>query len=143
MPATLFEATSRLAPTTPLSAAERRARAEHDGRLASLRRVVSPEPVLTPEIVKLARAVADSHAGTLADVLARPAEPAARVEGLIPWEASVLIVAQRVSTILDADKIVVLDNGRIVGVGTHRELLASCTTYREIAQSQLTAEELA
>ena len=57
--------------------------------------------------------------------------------------ATVLIVAQRVSTIMNAERIVVLDEGKIVGIGTHRELLQSCETYREIAQSQLSAEELA
>lgn len=57
--------------------------------------------------------------------------------------ATVLIVAQRVSTIMHAEQIVVLDNGRIAGIGTHEELLKSCTTYREIAQSQLSKEELA
>ncbi|MBW3082567.1 ABC transporter ATP-binding protein [Bifidobacterium phasiani] len=54
-----------------------------------------------------------------------------------------LIVAQRVGTIMDADLIVVLDDGRVVGEGTHRELLDSCPVYRQIAESQLTPEELA
>ena len=53
-----------------------------------------------------------------------------------------VIVAQRISTILHADKIVVLDDGRIVGQGTHGELMKSCEEYREIAMSQLSAEEL-
>jgi ABC-type multidrug transport system fused ATPase/permease subunit len=53
-----------------------------------------------------------------------------------------IIVAQRVSTIMDADKIIVLDEGEIVGSGTHNELLKSCTVYNEIASSQLTEEEL-
>lgn len=57
--------------------------------------------------------------------------------------ATVLVVAQRVSTIKDADQIIVLDKGRIVSKGTHSELLAHCPTYREIAESQLTREELA
>ena len=57
--------------------------------------------------------------------------------------ATVLIVAQRVSTIMHAQQIVVLEEGRVVGIGTHAELLKSCPTYREIAQSQLTKEELA
>ena len=57
--------------------------------------------------------------------------------------ATVLIVAQRVSTIMHADQIVVLDEGRVAGIGTHKELLKTCTTYREIAQSQLSKEELA
>jgi ATP-binding cassette subfamily B protein len=49
-------------------------------------------------------------------------------------------VAQRVSTILSADQILVLEDGAIVGRGTHDELLAACETYREIVESQLTAE---
>ncbi len=58
-------------------------------------------------------------------------------------ESTVIIVAQRVGTILGADQIVVLDAGEICGVGTHRELMESCETYREIVFSQLTAEEVA
>lgn len=58
-------------------------------------------------------------------------------------KATVLIVAQRVSTIINADQIIVLNEGRIVGKGTHKELLKSCDTYYEIASSQLSAEELA
>jgi ATP-binding cassette subfamily B protein len=54
-----------------------------------------------------------------------------------------MIVAQRIGTIMDADKIVVLDEGKIAGVGTHKELLSSCAVYQEIAQSQLSQEELA
>jgi len=54
-----------------------------------------------------------------------------------------IIVAQRINTILDADQIIVLDNGRMAGKGTHRELLASCRVYQEIALSQLSEEELA
>lgn len=57
--------------------------------------------------------------------------------------STVLIVAQRISTIKDADQIIVLDEGRIVGSGTHVELMKSCSTYREIALSQLSKEELA
>jgi len=57
--------------------------------------------------------------------------------------ATVLIVAQRVSTIMDADQILVLDEGRLVGAGTHRELLESNAVYREIVFSQLSAEEVA
>lgn len=55
----------------------------------------------------------------------------------------VLIVAQRVSTIMEADQIIVLDEGRIVGKGTHKELLKTCSIYHEIAASQLSEEELA
>lgn len=57
--------------------------------------------------------------------------------------ATVLIVAQRVSTIMHADQIVVLDEGKVMGIGTHEELLQNCKTYREIAESQLSKEELA
>lgn len=60
----------------------------------------------------------------------------------ITTEATVLIVAQRVSTIRDADLIVVLEDGRIVGQGKHRELLAECATYQEIVESQMSAEEV-
>jgi ATP-binding cassette subfamily B protein len=58
-------------------------------------------------------------------------------------ESTVLLVGQRVGTIKNADQIIVLDEGRIVGKGTHRELLETCETYREIASSQLSKEELA
>jgi ATP-binding cassette subfamily B protein len=58
-------------------------------------------------------------------------------------DAAVLVVAQRVSTILEADQIIVLDDGVVVGRGTHHELLASCETYQEIVRSQLGVEELA
>ena len=54
-----------------------------------------------------------------------------------------LIVAQRIGTIMAADRIVVLDEGRVAGMGTHRELLSSCEVYRQIALSQLSEEELA
>lgn len=57
-------------------------------------------------------------------------------------DATILIVAQRISTILHADQILVLDEGKIVGKGTHRELLKTCQTYQEIAMSQLSQSEL-
>ncbi|HUY79514.1 MAG TPA: ABC transporter ATP-binding protein [Ktedonobacterales bacterium] len=57
--------------------------------------------------------------------------------------ATVLIVAQRVSTVMDADQILVLDEGRLVGTGTHRELMETSPVYREIVFSQLSAEEVA
>ena len=58
-------------------------------------------------------------------------------------DATVIIVAQRVSTIADADEILVLDNGRIVDRGTHDELLETSPTYQEIVESQLSVEEVA
>jgi ATP-binding cassette, subfamily B, multidrug efflux pump len=58
-------------------------------------------------------------------------------------DAAVLIVAQRVSTVKDADQIIVLDNGKIVGIGTHHELLETNEVYREIVESQLSEEEIA
>lgn len=57
-------------------------------------------------------------------------------------DSTVLIIAQRVSTIINAEQIVVLDEGKIVGIGTHRELLKNCPEYYEIASSQLSQEEL-
>ena len=69
----------------------------------------------------------------------------ARVRAALPaWAAgsTVILVAQRISTVLAADRIVVLDEGRVAGVGTHRELMESCPEYREIALSQLSEEEL-
>ena len=57
-------------------------------------------------------------------------------------EATTLIVAQRISTILHADRILVLDEGKVVGMGTHKELLQSCEVYQQIARSQLSQEEL-
>lgn len=58
-------------------------------------------------------------------------------------DSTVLIVAQRVNTVMDADQIIVLDEGRIAGRGTHRELLDNCIVYREIVASQLSEEEIA
>lgn len=58
-------------------------------------------------------------------------------------ESTTLIVAQRVGTIMDADKIIVLNEGEVVGIGTHRELLNNCSIYYDIAASQLSEEELA
>lgn len=58
-------------------------------------------------------------------------------------DASVLIVAQRVSTIMDADQIIVLDNGAIAGIGTHKQLMDTSEVYREIVMSQLSEEEIA
>jgi len=57
--------------------------------------------------------------------------------------STVLIVAQRVSTVMDADQIIVLDEGHIAGVGTHRALMETCEVYREIVSSQLSSEEIA
>ena len=58
-------------------------------------------------------------------------------------DATVLIVAQRIGTIMNADKIIVLDDGKCVGMGTHKELLKNCEVYKQIALSQLSEEELA
>ncbi len=58
-------------------------------------------------------------------------------------ESTVLIVAQRVGTIMHADRIIVLNEGEVVGMGTHRELLEKCPIYYDIAASQLSKEELA
>ena len=57
-------------------------------------------------------------------------------------DATIMIVAQRIGTIINADKIVVLDKGECVGIGTHKELLKKCKVYKEIALSQVTKEEL-
>ena len=57
-------------------------------------------------------------------------------------DATCMIVAQRIGTIINADKIVVLDEGECVGIGTHKELLKNCKVYKEIALSQLSKEEL-
>ena len=58
-------------------------------------------------------------------------------------DSTVIIVAQRVNTVMDADRIIVLDDGRVVGAGPHRELIRTCDVYREIVSSQLSEEELA
>lgn len=58
-------------------------------------------------------------------------------------ESTVIIVAQRVGSVMDADRIIVLDDGAVAGVGTHRELLNTCEVYREIVSSQLSEEEMA
>jgi len=58
-------------------------------------------------------------------------------------DSTVLLVTQRVATVMSADQIIVLDNGKIVGKGTHQNLMKTCQTYREIATSQLSKEELA
>jgi ATP-binding cassette, subfamily B, multidrug efflux pump len=64
---------------------------------------------------------------------------------LVPWtrDSTVVVVAQRVSTILDADEIIVLENGVVAGRGTHEELLVDCRTYQEIVESQLSLQEAA
>lgn len=56
--------------------------------------------------------------------------------------ATILIVAQRIGTVKDADKIIVLDEGKMAGIGKHEELLKTCEVYRQIAYSQLSKEEL-
>lgn len=56
--------------------------------------------------------------------------------------ATIVIVAQRIGTIMNADKIIVLDDGKIAGMGRHEQLLQTCPVYKEIALSQLSKEEL-
>ncbi len=58
-------------------------------------------------------------------------------------ESTVFIVSQRVSTVMDADQIIVLEDGRVAGIGTHRELMKTCEVYRDIVSSQLSVEEIA
>jgi ATP-binding cassette subfamily B protein len=58
-------------------------------------------------------------------------------------DSTMIVVAQRVSTVMDADRIIVLDEGQIVGMGSHKELLDTCGVYREIVSSQLSEEEIA
>ena len=58
-------------------------------------------------------------------------------------DATVIIVAQRVSTVMDADRIIVLDNGKVAGIGTHKQLMDTCDVYKEIVSSQLSEEEIA
>jgi ATP-binding cassette subfamily B protein len=57
-------------------------------------------------------------------------------------DSTIIIVAQRINTILDADQIIVLDEGKMVGIGTHDQLMRNCDVYKEIALSQLNEEEL-
>ena len=57
-------------------------------------------------------------------------------------DSIVIIVGQRVTSVMHSDKIIVLDNGKIVGIGNHKELLENCEVYQEIAKSQLSEEEL-
>jgi len=54
----------------------------------------------------------------------------------IAADATVIVVAQRISTVIEADRVIVVDNGRVVGAGTHESLLAECPTYQEFAESQ-------
>ena len=58
-------------------------------------------------------------------------------------DANIIVVAQRVGTVMNADRIIVMDEGRAVGIGTHEELMASCEVYRSIVASQLSEEEAA
>ena len=61
---------------------------------------------------------------------------------IVEQDGNVLIVTQRVATVKNADQIIVLDEGRVVGLGTHKKLMQDCETYQEIARSQLSEEEL-
>jgi len=66
-----------------------------------------------------------------------------RIPAGLTAQATVFVVAQRISTVINADRIVVLDDGRVVGVGTHAELLKSNEVYREIVSSQVSLDEVA
>ena len=88
--------------------------------------------VRVPQRVHVDLDVAVDHAERLRRPLDRAEDGVTRI-----------VVAQRVATITDADQIIVLDEGRVVGRGTHAELLADNQTYREIVDSQLTAEDVA
>ena len=92
-------------------------------------------PLIGPSLAGAVRPLARLHAAPDARLRAalRP----------VTRDATVLIVAQRVSTIRDADVILVLEDGVVVDRGTHQELLAGSTTYQEIVASQLSAEEAA
>ena len=57
-------------------------------------------------------------------------------------DANILIVAQRINTVMDADRIIVLDEGQIAGIGTHEQLMRECEAYKEIALSQISSEEV-
>ena len=57
-------------------------------------------------------------------------------------QANIIIVAQRINTVMDADRIIVLDEGKIAGIGTHKQLMESCDAYQEIALSQISTEEV-
>ena len=57
-------------------------------------------------------------------------------------DSSLILVAQRISTILDADQIIVLDDGKVAGIGTHKELMKTCAIYQQIAATQLSEKEL-
>ena len=77
------------------------------------------------------------NAGTSADAALRKALKNST------GNTTLLIVTQRISTVMAAEQIIVLDEGQIVGKGTHQDLLKTCKAYKEIAQSQLALEELA
>ena len=57
-------------------------------------------------------------------------------------DSTIIIVAQRINTVLDAEQIIVMDEGRMAGIGTHEQLMQPCSVYKEIALSQLSEEEL-
>ena len=57
-------------------------------------------------------------------------------------DSTIIIVAQRINTVLDAEQIIVMDEGRMAGIGTHEQLMQTCSVYKEIALSQLSEEEL-
>ena len=119
----------REAATTPPSA-----RADPMSRAVSASVWPSPAPWPKPEVVVFD----DSFSALDYKTDARLREELAKNV----TDAALVVVAQRIATIMHADQIIVLDDGHVVGTGTHEELLRSCPAYLEIAQSQLSAEEL-
>ena len=90
--------------------------------------IISVEPQANPKVKSPAK------------ICTRESDLAALKEHLS--DKTMIIVAQRISTVIHAEQIIVLNEGRIVGIGTHEELMKSCDVYREIAYSQLSKEEL-
>ena len=107
------------------------------GRIERLRlRLIDGQPITATDVLLLIDRARDATASGMRHAKARLRQALWRE---LP-QVTKIVVAQRVSTITDADRIIVLDDGRMVGIGTHEELLETNQTYREIVQSQLGAE---